>query len=107
MKNQKLTSLKEALMELQQRNEQPHLRNMTRVTSVIDDYLKIADAILDMAKELDEEAFKKVSSFIASQKEEADWCVNIASYPEMLSIAKRHTIDIINKTIALIDELNT
>lgn len=93
------------LQELQKRNDRPHLGDQLRVTSVIDDYLEIADKILSVMSNTDESTFQAVSSFIVEKKESIDWSYNVSSYPEMLSIAKVHTIRDINDTISLIEKL--
>lgn len=100
-----LQKIRGSLIELMERNKPPHFRNQARVTSVMDDYLKITDEILSVMSKTDDSTFRTVSSFIAEKKEHIDWCYNVSSYPEMLSIAKMHVQDDINNTLSFIEKL--
>lgn len=100
-----LQEIVDDLRELQKRNKYPHLGYQSRVTSVMYDYLKIADRILSVMSNADDSTFRSVSSFIAEKKESIDWSDDVSSYPEMLTIAKMHTVDDINDTISFIEKL--
>lgn len=100
-----LQEIRDSLLELKERNTPPHFRNQSRVTSVLYDYIKVADKILSVMSNTDDSTFQTVSSFITEKKEHIDWCYNVSSYPEMLSIAKVHAQDDINDTISFIEKL--
>lgn len=100
-----MQKIRDKLIELKKRSEEPLGKNHNRLMAILDDFYKVTDELLVAAAETDNLTFKNISSFIDEKKENRNSIIETSTYPEMFSSAKGHLKKDIIDTITLINDL--